>query len=140
MDTDAGRVTRSSRGIAAAGWALGALVVAVALSFATEVLFGDVLDAALDPLTGGAVVPEWIQATGTALIVGAAVGGVIGSRVEHAVPVAIMTTVVYVALWPFATLVGRGGLVGVVVVLHVAAAAAVAHLIRRARGPRERPS
>lgn len=137
MDAEDTKVRTGSRGLAAAGWALGALVVAVALSFGTEILFVDVLDEAIDPLTGGAVVPEWIQAIGTAVIVGGAVGAVVGSRVAHAVPLAIVTTLVYVALWPFATLIGREGFVGALVLLHVGAAAGVAHLVQRRRRPWE---
>lgn len=124
---------RPDGGVAAAlGWALGALIVAIALSFATDILFVDVLDEAIDPFTGGAVVPEWIQAVGGALIVGGAIGAVIGSRVTRgAVGWAIGTSAFYVLLWPFASLFSSGPLVTAAMVLHVVAAAVAARWMSR---------
>jgi hypothetical protein len=131
MQAEAVNARRSTGGMAAAGWALGALIVAVALSFATDVLFVDVLDAAIDPFTGGAVVPEWVQAVG-ALITGGAIGGVIGSRVAlHPVGVTVATTIVYLLLWPFATLFGSGGLMAAAAVVHLVAAIAAARWFER---------
>lgn len=125
---------RSTGGMAAAGWALGALIVGVALSFATNILFVDVLDAAIDPFTGGGVVPEWIEASGAALMVGAAIGGVIGSRVTSSpVAWAVVTTFVYLTLWPFATLFATGRVMAVSAVLHLLAAAGAAHWFARRR-------
>lgn len=123
---------RRSGGLRAAGWALGALVVAIALSFAANVLFVDVLDAAIDPLTGGAVVPEWIEVTGTALLVGGAIGGVVGSRVARgAVALSVGVTLLYLFTWPFAVFITRGWLLAVGAALHVAAAALAARWMRR---------
>jgi hypothetical protein len=117
---------------AAFGWALGALIVAIALSFATNILFVDVLDAAIDPFTGGGVVPEWIQAVGSALIVGGAIGAVIGSRVARgAVGWAIGTSAFYVLLWPFASLFLSAPLMVTAMVLHVVAAALAARWMSR---------
>ena len=121
-----------SSGVATLGWALGALVVAVAMSFAANILFVDVLDAAIDPFTGGAVVPEWIEAVGTALLVGGAIGGVIGSRVgPRAVAIAVGVTVLYLLMWPFAVFLARGLLLPVAAVLHVVAATLVANWMQR---------
>ncbi|HEV2756349.1 MAG TPA: hypothetical protein VG318_11310 [Actinomycetota bacterium] len=126
---------RQATGIAAAGWALGALVVAVALSFVTNILFSDVLDAAIDPITGGGVVPEWIEAIGGGLIVGGAVGLVIGSRVGRgAVALAGFVTFLYLALWPFGTLFWSAGPMVASLFAHLLAAMATARALQhRAR-------
>ena len=65
-------------------WCLGALVVASAMSFAADILFYDVLDAAIDPFTGGGVVPGPVALIGSGLLVGGSIGLVIGSRVDRA--------------------------------------------------------
>lgn len=123
---------RPATGMAAAGWALGALVVAVALSFVTNILFVDVLDAAIDPITGGAVVPEWIEAVGGGLIVGGAIGLVIGSRVGRgAVVLAAVVTAVYLALWPFGSLFWSTGAMVASLFVHLVAAMAIARLLQR---------
>ena len=113
-------------------WSLGALVVAVAVSFGADILFVDVLDAAIDPFTGGGVVPTPVAAIGTALLVGGCIGLVIGSRVYRArVIIAIAVTVFYLLFVPFAFLsVYSDGPVWTTIALatHIAAAAAVARL------------
>lgn len=121
-----------TNGFAAAGWCLGALVVAIALSFATNILFYDVLDELIDPFTGGAVVPHWIQVYGSALVVGGAIGGVIGSRVNRgAVGLSVAVALVYVAMWPFAAFFASGMLMATGLALHVLAAAFAARWMRR---------
>ena len=83
-------------------WCLGALVVAVAMSFAATSLFYDVLDAAIDPFTGGAVVPEPITLIGSALLVGGSIGLVIGSRVHRArIWIAGIVAALYLSSAPF---------------------------------------
>lgn len=121
-------------------WCLGALVVALAMSFAAEILFYDVLDAAIDPFTGGSVVPEPVALVGSGLLVGGSIGLVIGSRVHRArIWVAVGVTVFYLAFIPF-PLLGFYGVgpfwatVGIVSLL--AAAALVAWLFARRGGRR----
>lgn len=123
-----------ANGLAAVGWCLGALVVAIALSFATGILFDDVLDAAIDPFTGGAVVPGWIEMAGTALIIGGAIGGVIGSRVDRgAVGLSVAVALFYVAMWPFAVFLATGGEMAISLGLHLGAAALAARWMQRRR-------
>lgn len=132
MGTDAATMKRRPGALAAIGWALGAVVVAVAVSLAMEILFVDVLDAAIDPIVGGGVVPETVQIVGTALVVGAAIGGVVGSRVHNrAVVVALVTTAVYLGTWPFALLLSRTGGTAINVTLHFLAAGVAAWWMER---------
>jgi hypothetical protein len=121
------------------GWSLGALVVGVAISFAAEILFVDVLDAAIDPFTGGAVVPAAIELVFTAVFVGAAMGAVIGSRVyRQPMLTAAVVMLIYLSLWPFATIAARassnfGVAIAVSAVLHMAAGLAAARYMSRRR-------
>ena len=123
------------------GWSLGALIVAIAVEYAADILFVDVLDAAIDVVTDGAVVPFEIAATVTALLVGAAIGAVIGSRVYRwQIPTAVAVTLVYLLAWPFATvMLGRNGWwIALSVVLHLASAILAARFMltrrRKSRG------
>ena len=91
------------------GWSLGALVVAVVVSFGANSLFVDVLDAAIDPFTGGSVVPAPIELIGSGLLVGGSIGLVIGSRVYRArIWVAVAVTVIFLVITPFAFLAAMG--------------------------------
>jgi hypothetical protein len=121
------------------GWSLGALVVGVATYFAAGFLFVDVLDAAIDPFTGGAVVPAPIQLVFTAVFVGAAIGAVIGSRV-YRLPMltAAVVMLIYLSPWPFATPAAWewsdfGVAIVVSAVLHMAAGLAAARFMSRRR-------
>lgn len=127
MDAQTAMVERRpARGMAVVGWAFGALVVAVALSFVTNILFTDVLDAAIS-----GVVPEWIEALGTGLIIGGGIGLVIGSRVDRsAVFAAAVTTVVYLALWPFGSLFWSGRVMLLSLFVHLFAAMCTARLLQ----------
>lgn len=116
-------------GAAAVGWALGAFVVALALTVGTTILFIDVLDAAIDPITGGAVVPDWIHGSFRGLVVGGAIGGVIGSRVRRgAVVLAAATALLFLSMSPFRFF--TESVQALSVTTHVAAAVAVARLMR----------
>lgn len=129
----------SLRGLAnIVGWSLGALVVATALSLAMEILFVDVLDAAIDPFTGGAVVPGWIQLTITSTVIGAAIGAVVGSRLHRgAMAAAVVVTLIFISVWPFAIppFIERevGMAIPVSVALYLAAAAGGAAFFHRRR-------
>jgi hypothetical protein len=118
------------------GWSLGALIVAVAMDFAAAILIDDVLDAAIDPITGGAVVPQPISTVLTAVLVGGSVGGVVGSRVDfRPIVVSVVVVLVYLGLWPLAVVgTGTSGnwlVIGVIV--HIGSAAAAARLMSRRR-------
>lgn len=121
------------------GWSIGALVVGVAINFAANILFVDVLDAAIDPFTGGAVVPAAIELVFTAVFVGAAIGAVIGSRVYRLpLPTAAVVMLIYLSLWPFATIAvmawsNMGVVIAVSAVLHLAVALAAARYMSRRR-------
>jgi hypothetical protein len=122
------------------GWSLGALLVAVTLSLAADILTYDVLDAALDiVVSGGAVPPPEVAVVYTALIVGGGVGAVIGSRVYRwPLSTSIVVTLIYLALWPFSTPValwlGPGWFwTSLSVSLHLGAAVLAARLIYRRR-------
>ena len=83
-------------------WCLGALIVAVAMSFAATSLFYDVLDAAIDPFTGGAVLPQPITLIESSLLVGGSIGLVIGSRVHRArIWIAGIVAALYLSSAPF---------------------------------------
>jgi hypothetical protein len=120
-------------------WCLGALLVAVALSFAVDILTYDVLDAALDLVSDGAVPPPEVAVVYSALIVGGGIGAVIGSRVYRwPLTTSIVVTLVYLALWPFSTpLAGEfdpGWLwLALSISLHLGAAVLAARLIYRRR-------
>jgi hypothetical protein len=88
---------------------IGTVVIAIAMNFAASILIVDVLDAAIDPVTGGAVVPDAVSALLTALLVGAAVGFVVGSRVtQQPVAMSVAVMIIYLALWPMAVIEWRG--------------------------------
>lgn len=116
-------------------WSLGALVVAVAMSFGSDILFYDVLDAAIDPFTGGGVVPDVIILVGTGLLVGASIGLVIGSRVYRSrILVAVLVTAFFVGFMPFAIpgAYGVGPILSAVgIASYFAGAAGVAALFER---------
>lgn len=114
------------------GWSIGALIVAVAMEFVAMILVDDVLDAAIDPLTGGSTVPDGIAVVLSGLLVGGALGGVIGSRVRaRPVLVSLLVTLLYLALWPFALMVSApGGLwIAIGAVAHLASAGAAARFM-----------
>ena len=82
-------------------WSLGALVVAIAMSFAANMLFFDFLDSVMDPFSGGGVVPAAITLIGTSLLVGGSIGLVIGTRVPRGRKwVAAAVAVFYLSLVP----------------------------------------
>lgn len=127
------------RSVNIVGWMLGALIAAIAVNFAAEILFVDVLDAAIDVFTDGAIVPYQVSAPITSLVVGGVIGAVLGSRVYRApVVVAAVAAMVYLAVSPFGLLrIGEGGawMAGSAVV-HLAAAIIVARVISRRRSGR----
>ena len=118
------------------GWSLGALVVAVATNFAARILIDDVMDAALDPLTGGTVVPESVGTLLSAVLVGTALGAVIGSRVwTRPVLVSVVVALFFVALWPFAVVASgsSGPWMAALSIAHLACAGVASHLLSRRR-------
>ena len=131
-------VTPRSGGVARTiGWSVGALIVAIAMGFAANILVYDVLDAAIDPFTGGAVVPDPISAVLMALLVGASAGAVVGSRVTRG-PIVASTIVVvlYLFVWPMSFMgIHDGTWMAVSIVAHFGFAALAAHLMSR-RGTR----
>jgi len=118
------------------GWCLGALIVAVAMAFASNILVMDVLDAAIDPWTGGAVVPDPVTALLTALLVGGSAGAVVGSRVPRgAVAAALVVVLIYFFVWPMSfTGIEQGEWMAVSVTLHFGCAAVGAHLMAKRNG------
>ncbi len=118
------------------GWSLGALIVAIAMNFAASILIDDILDAAVDPITGGAVVPYAISGAITAILVGGSAGAVVGSRVvARPLVVSVVVVLIYLAVWPFALLgLGLSGVwIALAIVAHVASAVAAARLMARRR-------
>jgi hypothetical protein len=122
------------------GWSLGALLVAVALSFAVDILTYDVLDAALDlVVSGGAIPPPEVAVIYSALIVGGGVGAVIGSRVYRwPLTTSIVVMLIFLALWP-SSMIDAGWVdpkwfwTSLSFSLHLGAAALAARLIYRRR-------
>jgi hypothetical protein len=122
------------------GWSLGALLVAVALSLAVDILTYDVLDAALDiVVSGGAIPPPEVAVVYSALIVGGGVGAVIGSRVYRwPLTTSIVVMLIFLALWP-SSMIDAGWLdpgwlwTSLSVSLHLGAAVLAARLIYRRR-------
>lgn len=125
------------------GWCLGALIVAIAMGFAVNILVYDVLDAAIDPFTGGAVVPDPVTAVLMALLVGGSAGAVVGSRVTRGPIVAsLVVLLLYLFVWPMSFMgIHDGSWLAVAVVAHFGFAALGAHLMSRRRsGPASQDS
>lgn len=134
--------TEQSRGdgpMVVVAWCLCALIVAVLMSFAASILIVDVLDAAIDPLTGGAVVPDPIAVLLTGLLVGGSLGAVVGSRIDRRpVAVSVAVLIVYMLIWPMLWVLADSALwLSVSIVVHVVSAVLAAHLLSRGRLARQ---
>ncbi|HVF52346.1 MAG TPA: hypothetical protein VNC78_01940 [Actinomycetota bacterium] len=112
-------------------WCFGALIVAVAMGFAANILVADVLDEAIDPFTDGAIVPDPATALIFGFLVGGATGAVVGSRVRRGPSVAACVVIAtYLYVWPMTFLSIRSGTwLTVSIVAHLVFAAGAARVM-----------
>lgn len=85
------------------GWSIGAMFGGLLMRFVASLLIHDLLDAVIDPATGGAVVPDHVAVLLTATLIGATMGSIIGSQaVRFPVAAAALVAMIYVASWSLA--------------------------------------